>query len=198
MKAHDLRVQTWGAPTAIPAGQSFEVHVGIACSSGCALPGQAFEIVDEAGAAQTSGAVGDETWKSTKALYFATVGLTAPEEHGYFEWRVKTLETDLELPHDGGVARFGLNAVPAPEHTVRVTAIDKDTGEPIEGIHVWLHPFRAVTDAEGVADVVVPDGTYRLYVSGLRYFPHDTQVDITDDLETTVELTWEERPEKIR
>lgn len=197
VEAHDLRAQVWGAPSAIPAGQSFEVKVGIQCSSTCSLAGQGFDIVDSDGATVATGTLGDQTWKGTKALYYADVALTTPEAEGYAEWHVRTHPTESRLPHEEGSATFGVNVVPAPQHTVRVTARDKDKGAPIEGLHVWMHPFRAVTDERGVAEVAVPEGAYRLYVSGLRYFPHDAQVEITEDLDTTVELTWEKRPEKI-
>lgn len=198
VEAHELRAQAWGAPSAIPAGRPFEMKVGLQCSSTCDLAGQGFDIVDQDGATVATGTLGEQTWKRTKALYYANVSLTAPEAEGYAEWHVRTHSPDLPLPHAEGSATFGLNVVPAPQHTVRVTAVDRDKDEPIEGLHVWMHPFRAVTDEHGVAEVAVPEGTYRLYVSGLRYFPHDVQVEITEDLDTTVELTWEKRPEKIR
>lgn len=198
VKPHATRAQAWGAPSAIPAGATFQLMVGIKCSSGCDLSGRGFDIVAEDGSTIATGTVGDDTWKRTEGLYYGEVDLTAPASEGYATWQVRTHPADVDLPHDDATATFGVKSVPAPEHKVRVTAFDKDTREPIEGLQVLMHPFRALTDAEGVAELAVPTGEYRLYVSGLRYFPHDTRVEVSDDLETTVELAWEVRPEKIR
>jgi hypothetical protein len=198
VKAHDIRVQAWGAPTAIPAGQTFQVKVGIKCSSGCDLSGQGFDIVNEAGNVLATGIVGQETWKGTKGLFYTDVEVTAPGAEGYEDWRVQAHPSDAELPHDEGSTKFGVKTVPAPKHTVRVTALDQEKGEPIAGLQVLMHPFRAFTDERGVAEVRVPEGEYRLYVSGLRYFPHDSRIEVSEDQEASVELVWEKRLMKIR
>lgn len=198
VKAHELRLQAWGAPSAVPAGQTFELKVGIKCSSACSLGGQELDIVDRDGATVATRALGDQTWKGTESLYYTEVELAAPEEEGYAEWHVRTRQAELPSPHAEGSTKFGVNVVPAPQHTVRVTALDKDSGEPLEGLQLWMHPFRAFTDADGVAEVAVPEGEYRLYLSGRRYFPHDSRVTIAADLETTVELEWEDMPHPIR
>ena len=41
----------------------------------------------------------------------------------------------------------------------------------MEGARVVAHPYRAVTDARGVATLRVPAGEYRLFVSGKGAVP---------------------------
>ena len=49
--------------------------------------------------------------------------------------------------------------------------MDAESGTPVEGARVVAHPYRTVTDERGVAEMRVPAGDYRLFVSGKGCIP---------------------------
>ena len=56
------------------------------------------------------------------------------------------------------------------------------------GAKVVVHPYRAVTDERGVAEVRVPKGAYRLFVSGPNHIPFRQDSEITTDVTIRAEL----------
>jgi hypothetical protein len=51
-----------------------------------------------------------------------------------------------------------------------------------------VHPYRALTDENGVAKVKVTKGQYDILVSASKYLPLSTTVDVTADMITRAEL----------
>jgi hypothetical protein len=51
-----------------------------------------------------------------------------------------------------------------------------------------LHPYKTFTDERGVAEVRVPQGEYRVFVSGKKYFPFRSECDIKADVTLRAEL----------
>jgi hypothetical protein len=51
-----------------------------------------------------------------------------------------------------------------------------------------MHPYRAVTDENGIAKVRVARGQYDILVSGSRYQPACASVEVTADMVTSAEL----------
>jgi hypothetical protein len=64
----------------------------------------------------------------------------------------------------------------------------------VRGARVVVHPYRAVTDAEGVAELRVPKGAYRLFVSGGDYFPFRSDGEIGADVTIRAELDVDRGP----
>ncbi|MED5563079.1 MAG: hypothetical protein VYB16_01080, partial [Gemmatimonadota bacterium] len=87
------------------------------------------------------------------------------------------------------VAPFGVRVVPAPECLLMVVAIDMESQTPVQGAKVVVHPYKTVTDERGVAEVRVPKGEYRLFVSGKKYFPFRSDGEIKTDVTIKAELT---------
>ncbi len=81
---------------------------------------------------------------------------------------------------------FASSASPDCEVTVR--AVDREKQTPIKGARVVMHPYRAVTDENGIAKVRVARGQYDILVSGSRYMPACTSVEVTADMITSAEL----------
>ena len=169
VKAHAASVNVWGLPSAIAAGERFRLNVGIKCSSGCKLTGRELSIFDHEGAQIGAGNLLDDTWPGTSALYFAEVEAEAPLTTGDHKWEVKTPESDSGVPHAAGSCTIAVKVVSPPDYEVTVEAFDSEKQTPIKGAHVLLHPYRALTDENGVAKVKVAKGTYELYVSGFDY-----------------------------
>lgn len=197
VRPHATRIEVWDVPPAIASGEEFSIKVGIKCSAGCYQAGREFEILDEEKRKLAAGKVGSEPWRGTKGLYFAEVVLGAPQKEGRFSWEVRSAGSDADLPHESGARTFGSNRVARAEYEVRVEAVDRQKQTPIRGMHVLLHPFRALTDEDGIARISVPKGDYLLLVSGFKYFPYRQAISVSEDVRVKAEVEWEDKPERI-
>jgi hypothetical protein len=189
VKAHDAALNVWDTPSAVVAGSRFTFRVGVRCSAGCCLGGQELAILDPQGGVQV-GAVklGNEIWPETDALYVAEVEAEAPSSTGSHQWEVRTTAWDSELPHAAGVVTVPLRVVAAPDCEVTVEAFDKEKQTPIKDARVVMHPYRAVTDENGIARVKVTKGRYDIFVSAAKYVSIATSADVTADMITRAEL----------
>ena len=194
---HPTQVTVWGAPAAVVSGERFNVHVGVRCSDDHLLTGELVDVHDDHGAVIASGTTGSEPWPGTTALVVAEIELEAPAELGHHVWEARTHATDLGTPHTAGSARFGVKVVGSPEHRVRVTAYDQATRAPIPRLHVLMHPFRVFTDEDGVAEFLVPRGTYRLHVSGRRFVPFRQTLEVAGDVTVKAVLDLEPEDEMV-
>jgi hypothetical protein len=190
VRAHAMSLLVWDVPATVVAGERFRFKVGSKCSSGCALGGETVEIHDAEGATVATVALGEEPWPKT-ALYAAEIEVEAPAEEGLFRWQAREAASDAVPAHAEGVAAFSVRVVPQPEFVVTVEAIDRQKRTPVRGAQVVMHPYRAVTDAQGLAEVRVPKGDYTMFVSGPRCFPYRVPITVEGDMRTTTELVIE-------
>src|SRR5262249_35408362 len=133
----------------------------------------------------------EEVWPGTSALYFAEVEAEAPRSAGDYQWRIETPGSDEDVPHAAGACAFAVKVVEPPDHEVTIEAFDSEKQTPVEGAHVLLHPYRALTDERGVAKMKVAKGRYTLFVSGYNYTGHESILDVTSDVTARAELTVE-------
>ena len=75
-----------------------------------------------------------------------------------------------------------------------VEAVDHKTAEAVAGVQVVMHPYRAVTDERGIAQISATKGTYTVFVSRAKYDPMSIKIDLKDDWRGKVDLV-EELPE---
>jgi len=54
-----------------------------------------------------------------------------------------------------------------------------------------MHPYRAFTDANGMARLKVGKGAYRLFVSGFNYIAFEDSIDVASDVAVREELAAE-------
>ena len=191
VKPHTIRVLAWDAPSTVVAGDTFRISVGIKCSSECVFANQGFEVYDHEGAKIAAGVLSADIWPGTSGLYAAEVELKAPSAAGLYHWTVKCTGRDLEKPHAEGAAQFSLRVVPAPECLLRVEAIDRVSQEPLAGARVALHPYKAVTDERGFAEIRIAKGAYDLFVAKANYLTLGLPVDVTADMTARAELDLE-------
>ena len=189
---HSTRIVVWDLPTAIECGNKFSIKFGVKCSSECRPDGWVLEVSDNDGNKQASASLSDEVWPDTTALYYTEVELTAPDSEGLHAWEAKVPATDLENPHSECVASFNVRVVATPDCVLTVEAIDKETKTPVEGARVVVHPYRAFTDERGLAQVRIPKGEYRLFVSGKNYFPFRSDQEVKTDMTIRAELTLDQ------
>lgn len=186
---HTTSVVVWDIPSAIVAGERFRIKVGIKCSNECQLTNTDFGVYDDEGAQVATGTLSGERWPGTAGLNVAEIELEAPAGEGLYSWSVKDL-------HAEGSTSFGLRVVSPPECLLRVEAVDKITHTPLSGARVVMHPYKAVTDERGVAEVRVVKGEYKLFVSQTRYLTFGLPVDVTADMTARAELDLEPVPER--
>jgi hypothetical protein len=187
---HAASVNVWSLPSAIAAGERFRFKVGIKCSAGCKLAGRPLRIFDHEGTRVAEAELVDEIWPGTSALYFAEVEARAPLQNGNHEWRVESSGSE-QVPHAAGWCGFAIKVVSPPDHEVTVAAFDIEQQIPIEGVHVLLHPYRALTDGSGIARVKVAKGRYTLVVSGFQYIAYERIISVTGDIAIRAELALE-------
>jgi hypothetical protein len=167
------------------------MKVGIKCSDECQLTNRDFGIYDHAGAQVATGTLSGGHWPGTTGLYVAEVELQAPAAEGLYTWSVKGAGSDVGLPHAEGSSSFGVRVVRPPEYRVTVEALDKASQTPLRGARVVMHPYQAVGDDRGVAELRVAKGTYKLFVSETRYFTFGLPVEVTADRTIRAELDLE-------
>jgi hypothetical protein len=190
-QAHGASVNVWGAPSAIPIGETFGFKIGIKCSAGCNLAGGQVLVFDHEGAQAAAGTLRDAPWPDTSALYFAELRAKAPRETGDYHWRVETPASETGVPHAAVSSTFAVKIVAPADHEVTVEAFDVERNAPIKGAHVLLHPYRALTDDRGVATVRVAKGTYKLFVSGFNYIAYENTIDVANNIAIRAELALE-------
>lgn len=196
---HASNVVAWDVPAAIVAGERFRMKVGIKCSHECGLADSDFAIYDHEGAQVASGTLSSDPWPATTGLYVADVELDAPAGEGLYNWSVRGPSTrlgaspgsDAGISHAEGSISFGVRVVNHPECLVTVETVDRFSQMPLSGAHVVMHPYRAITDDRGVAEVRVGKGAYTLFVSQARYLTFGLPVDVAADMTARAELEVE-------
>ena len=72
-----------------------------------------------------------------------------------------------------------------------VETIDMVSQTPLSGARVVMHPYRAITDERGVADLRVAKGAYKLFVSQTSYLTFGLPIDVTANMTVRAELELE-------
>ena len=188
VKPHSTRVVVWDAPSAIECGEKFSVKLGVKCSSECRPDDWAVEVRDHDGKKHATATLSDDPWPGTAALYYTEVDLSAPDTEGLYAWEAKAQAGGLDIPHAECIASFGVRVVPTSECLLTVVAIDVESQTPVKDAKVVVHPYKAFTDERGVAEVRVPKGEYRLFVSGRNYFPFRSDGEVKTDVTIRAEL----------
>jgi hypothetical protein len=196
VKPHTTSVVAWDIPSAIVVGERFRIKVGIKCSNECHLTNRDFGVYDHDGAQVATGTLPGDRWPATTGLNVAEVELEAPAGEGLYTWSVRSPGSDVGIPHAEGSISFGVRVVNHPEYLVTVETIDKVSQTPLRGARVVMHPYRAVTDERGVAEVRVAKGAYKLFVSQSRYLTFGLPVEVTADMTARAELYLEPVPER--
>lgn len=180
--AHSARLNVWDMPDTVDVGAQFSVHVGLACSSGCSLAGRELHITDAAGHLAGMARTGEVAWPRTAALHFAEAAVTAPDEPGLYRFTVTSAADDGTPPHAAGEVEFAVHVVAEGSCDLAIEIQGGDEAGPLAGARVVLHPYRAMTDSEGVARLRVVPGRYRLQLSCEDHLPATEELDVAADL----------------
>jgi hypothetical protein len=193
---HDTSLAVWDIAPAVAAGERLCVKVGAKSSGGCALNGRRIEVLN-GDAVVAFGALGETPWPGSSALFWAQIEMRAPMRPGTAAFAVRFDTTASDQSHRAATLQFQVSVVAKPEHTltVKVTA----GGAPIEEAYVRLGPYRAITDASGMAHVKMAGGSYELVVWKAGYDMPATPVTIETDAVVAVEARAlpEENPDSV-
>jgi hypothetical protein len=179
VKAHDVHLNAWDIPSAIGAGEAFSFHVGLRCSCGCNLANRDFVVRDQEGTVVASGRLGEAIWPGTSALYFAEVRAVAPADISLHPWMVESAGWNSGIAHSPGSLGIDVRTVAAPDHEITIEVVDRESGAPLEGVNLIMHPYRATTDRNGMARMKVAADHYMLHASGLKCLPYEDHLDAT-------------------
>jgi hypothetical protein len=212
---HVTNIVAWDIPSAIVAGEKFRMKVGIKCANGCDLTNREFAVFDHEGTQIAKGTLPADRWPGTSGLHVTEVELEAPAAEGLYTWSVRSpstllgispstmlgtgpatllgaeQESDAAISHAEGSAIFGVRVVCHPECLVTVEAVDQVSQTPLSGARVVMHPYKAVADERGIAQVRVAKGAYKLFVSQPRYVTLGLPIDVDADMTARAELNVE-------
>jgi len=192
MEGHATRVVVWDVPVAVQPGAEVRVKIGVKCAADCSSAGRRVEIRDDEGRIVASGHTGDTPLPGTTALYYSELALHAPVVEGLHarEAFVAAAFDDAgrDAAHDAASARFQIRTVRASECRLKVVAVDARSHAPVQGAKVVVHPYHTLTNADGVAELRIPKGAYRLFVTGRDRFPFRTTGEIDADVTIQAEL----------
>lgn len=176
-----IRPAVWNLPPAITAGKKVRFSVGLASTPCWSAANRPFVVEDADGHLLHSGVTGPEADALT-GVHSAEVELGAPADPGRHLWRVRLGCALEDPPLASGALDVPLNIVRPPDRMIRVRAFDADSGAPVQSARVVAHPFRTITGADGCAEIPVPSGTYRVFVSGHQYFPFRSDADMETEM----------------
>jgi len=190
----ETSLAVWAIPSPVVTGRPFAIKVGAKSAAGCTLMGAHIAVCDAAGAVLARGALGDTPWPGTDGLYWTELTLIAPAAAGMFSWSVKFAATDLSLAHQGSSSRFTIAIVDPPEHKLTVKVVEQDAASPVANAQVRLGAYRAATGSSGLAELLVPKGSYDLDIWKPGYEAPKTSVTI--DANLAVEVVIKPMPEE--
>jgi hypothetical protein len=193
VKAHDVHLNAWDLPSAITAGEAFRFHVGMKCSNGCKLDGGAFTVRDERGTIVASGRLPGAIWPGSSALQYAEVQAVAPLDIGSHHWTVEFAGSSEAIVHSPGSLSIHVRTVAAPDHEITIEVVDRESGAPLEGVNLIMHPYRATTDRNGLARMKVAADHYELHASGLQRLPYRDHLDATKPVELRILMAVEQQ-----
>jgi hypothetical protein len=194
---HGTSLAVWDIPSPVLTGQPFTIKVGAKSAANSDLKALDIAVHDASGAVAAHGRLRETPWPGTTALYWDEVELTAPAEEGLRTWSVRFAAESLALPHDGTAAGFSAMVSRPPEHRLTVKVVEQQSKEPIADVQIRLGPFRGTTDPTGIAEVMMPKGTYDLHIWKAAYEAPARPIEIKDDLSIEVEAVFvpEEDPD---
>jgi hypothetical protein len=192
VQSHVLGLSVWEIPQVLHPGRPFAFKVGLACADGCHTSGWPVEVCAPDGTVLAAGVMGAETWRGTAGLHFTEIEALAPEDIGQHMWSVRTCATTPAVSHAEAQAAVHLHVTPEPEFHLRIEVLDSATGRPLKGAKVVAHPYRTTADENGIAELSVHRGEYRLFVSGPAHIPRRFDSSISQDLSMRAALSRDE------
>ena len=173
VKAHDVHINAWDIPSAITAGDDLQLpRRPQKLAAVASLDSSGFTVRDQGGTVVASGRLRGAIWpRDQRTLFRGGPGCGAADVSlHHVDGGVRRLEQrDRAFP---GVAGIHVRTVAAPDHEITIEVVDRDSGAPLEGVNLIMHPYRATTDRNGRARMKVTADHYVLNASGFQRMPY--------------------------
>ena len=192
---HKSSLAVWDLTCPVVVNSATKMKVGAKCSAGCVMRDCEIEILDDTGITITTARLRSTPWPETLALYWTEADLPSPSKEGAYSWYVRLKSGNLNVAHESASFPFNLIVVRAPEHTVTLSILEKETKAPVADVQVRLGPHRAATAETGWAKLEVPKGSYELNVWKAGYEVRSTCVDVFEDMTIALEIVPAPEPE---
>jgi hypothetical protein len=186
---HATSLAVWDVPSPVVVDATFTVKVGILCSVPCDLGGQRVEIHDGDGVLVGEHILAPAPWAGTRALYWTDVALRAPAKPEVASRSLTVTLAAAEVPHEPAQIAFSFKTDRPPEHMVAVRVIDRGCAAPVRDVEVRLGSYMTSTDQAGLAEVMVPRGTYELGIRKDGFTAAPIRLDVSRSLEIEVPVT---------
>jgi len=190
--AHQVKLLCWDEPATVNAGEMFRFRAGALCLAGCNMARHTIRVLDDTGAVVQTLALSDDVWPGTTGVHHAEVVAPVGEQPCQRTWSLSVDEAPGELPHHMSPLQVSCRVLSSPECEIVVQVVDSERKTPIAGARLVAHPYRTLTDENGVAKLKVSRGNYELLVSARRYGALARTVEITGDYATQAEMISDE------
>src|ERR1700684_3794301 len=97
------------------------------------------------------------------------------------------------IAHSPGALSIPVRTVAAPDHEITIEVVDRESGAPLEGVNLIMHPYRATTDRNGMARMKVAADRYELHASGLQRLPYRDHLDASKPVELRILMAVEQQ-----
>lgn len=184
VRPQDIMIAVWDVPSALVAGETFTVKVGIKASVAGSMARTPVTIHDADGNQLSAAEADDTTLPGSDGLHVVEFQLAAPASEGLHRWEARASGAASPASRTDASAALAVRVVPCPDVSVTVEAFDAEDEAPIRNAKVVLHPYRALTNQDGVAVLRVAGGDYTLFVSARGHETASWRLAITQD------MTW--------
>lgn len=177
----ETHITVWDVPSTLLAGQTFAVKVGVKASVAGSLAGTLVTIHDADGGQLSAAEASDATLPGSDGLHLVELQLSAPASEGLHSWEARASGAASPASRTDASVAFAVRVVPRPDVSLTIEALDAEDGTPIRNARVVLHPYRALTDADGVAVLRIASGNYTLFVSARGHESASWSLAVTQD-----------------
>src|SRR6202030_2990027 len=118
---------------------------------------------------------------------------SALSDIGSHHWTLEFAGPSEGIAHSPGALSIPVRAVAAPDHEITIEVVDRESGAPLEGVNLIMHPYRATTDRNGMARMKVAADHYELHASGLQRLPYRDHLDATKPVELRILMAVEQQ-----
>jgi hypothetical protein len=165
VQPQETLLTVWDVPSTLVAGQVCTVKVGVKGSAAGSMAGTLVTIHDGDGSQISAAQTSDTTLPGSDGLHVVELKFSAPEREGLHRWEARASGAASPISRTDASIAFAARVVPHPDVSLTVEIFGAEDGAPIRNATVVLHPYRGLTNTDGVAVLRVASGNYTLFVS---------------------------------
>ena len=188
VRAHLISLSVWDVPFPVTRGEPFKVSIGACCSSACSLAGLNLRIMT--GSETRTVVLGNEIVPNTKATFWTSAELEAPDDENVYKWTIDGDIPQSEHPHQIEPAVLNFRTAAPARYTVTINVVSRRDNDPLKGAYVMLGLYKGESNKEGISKLKVPAGKHKLVVTVRDYQYYEDEIDVSGDMVITTPLTF--------